>query len=214
VVDASTVVATHLSQIMNAHASELFGREPLQQLLEHLTREAPKLTEDLVPKLLPMPVLQRVLQNLLEEQVHIRDMRSIVEALSAHAVRTQDPIELTAQVRVALGRAIVQQMFPGSSEVQAMVLDPAIERLLMQATASDTAVIEPQLAEQLVAASRAAAERQEQFGLPALLLVPAPLRVLLSRFLRRAIPQLKVMSHAEVPDTRAIKVVSIVGGES
>jgi flagellar biosynthesis protein FlhA len=214
VVDASTVVATHLSQIMNAHASELFGREPLQQLLEHLTREAPKLTEDLVPKLLPMPVLQRVLQNLLEEQVHIRDMRSIVEALSAHAVRTQDPIELTAHVRVALGRAIVQQMFPGSSEVQAMVLDPAIERLLMQATTSDTAVIEPQLAEQLVAAARMAADRQEQFGLPALLLVPAPLRVLLSRFLRRAIPQLKVMSHAEVPDTRAIKVVSIVGGES
>jgi len=173
VVDASTVVATHLSQIMNAHASELFGREPLQQLLEHLTREAPKLTEDLVPKLLPTPVLQRVLQNLLEEQVHIRDMRSIVEALSGHAVRTQDPSELT-----------------------------------------DTAVIEPQLAEQLVAAARFAAERQEQFGLPALLLVPAPLRVLLSRFLRRAIPQLKVMSHAEVPDTRAIKVVSIVGGES
>jgi flagellar biosynthesis protein FlhA len=214
VVDASTVVATHLSQIMNAHASELFGREPLQQLLEHLTREAPKLTEDLVPKLLPMPVLQRVLQNLLEEQVHIRDMRTIVEALSSHAVRTQDPIELTAQVRVALGRAIVQQMFPGTSEVQAMVLDPAIERLLLQATSSDTAVIEPQLAEQLVAATRAAADRQEQFGLPALLLVPAPLRVLLSRFLRRAIPQLKVMSHAEVPDTRAIKVVSIVGGES
>jgi flagellar biosynthesis protein FlhA len=214
VVDASTVVATHLSQIMNAHASELFGREPLQQLLEHLTREAPKLIEDLVPKLLPMPVVQRVLQNLLEEQVHIRDMRTIVEALASHAVRTQDPLELTAQVRVALGRAIVQQMFPGSSEIQAMVLDPAIERLLLQATASDTAVIEPQLAEQIVFAARAAADRQEQFGLPALLLVPAPLRVLLSRFLRRAIPQLKVMSHAEVPDTRAIKVVSIVGGES
>jgi flagellar biosynthesis protein FlhA len=214
VVDASTVVATHLSQIMNAHASELLGREPLQQLLEHLGREVPKLTEDLVPKLLPMPVLQRVLQNLLEEQVHIRDMRTIVEALSSYAVRTQDPNELTAEVRVALGRAIVQQMFPGTSEVQAMVLDPAIERLLMQAATSDTAVIEPQLAEQLVAATRAAAERQEQFGLPALLLVPAPLRVLLSRFLRRAIPQLKVMSHAEVPDTRAIKVVSIVGGES
>ena len=214
VVDASTVVATHLSQLMNAHASELFGREPLQQLLDHLTREAPKLTEDLVPKLLPMPVLQKVLQNLLEEQVHIRDMRSIVEALAGHAVHTQDPTELTAQVRIALGRAIVQQMFPGSSEIQAMVLDPAIERMLLQATASETAVIEPQLADQLVSATRIAAERQEQFGLPALLLVPPPLRVLLSRFLRRAIPQLKVMSHAEVPDTRAIKVVSIVGGES
>jgi flagellar biosynthesis protein FlhA len=214
VVDASTVVATHLSQLMNAHASELFGREPLQQLIDHLTRETPKLIEDLVPKLLTMPVLQKVLQNLLEEGVHIRDMRTIVEALAGHAARTQDPMELTAQVRIALGRAIVQQMFPGASEVQAMVLDPAIERMLLQATASDTAVIEPQLADQLVSATRISAERQEQFGLPALLLVPAALRVLLSRFLRRAIPQLKVMSHAEVPDTRAIKVVSIVGGDS
>ncbi|MGZ8156148.1 MAG: flagellar biosynthesis protein FlhA [Burkholderiales bacterium] len=214
VVDASTVVATHLSQIMHAHASELFGREALQQLLDHLGREAPKLMEDLVPKLLPMPVLQKVLQNLLEEQVHIRDMRSIVEALAANAVRTQDPVELTAQVRIALGRAIVQQMFPGGSDIQALVLDPAIERMLLQATAAESSVIEPQLAEQLVQATRAAAERQEQYGLPALLLVPALLRVLLSRFLRRAIPQLKVMSHAEVPDTRAIKVVSIVGGDA
>ncbi len=213
VVDASTVIATHLSQILNSHAAELLGRQELQQLLDHLTRENPKLTEDLVPKALSLATVQKVLQNLLDEQVHVRDMRTIVEGLAAHAGRTQDPTELTAQVRIALGRAIAQQMFPGNSEMQVMVLDPALERTLLQAATVESSVIEPQLAEQLVNGTRSAAEKQEQFGLPAVLLVPAPLRVLLSRFLRRAIPQLKVMSHAEVPDTRAIKVVSIVGNQ-
>jgi flagellar biosynthesis protein FlhA len=211
VVDASTVIATHLSQILSSHASELLGRQELQQLLDHLMREIPKLTEDLVPKVLPLSTLQKVLQNLLEEGVHVRDMRTIVDALAAAAGRTQDAGELTVQVRIALGRAIAQQMFPGNAEIQVMVLDPALERTLLQAATIESSVIEPQLAEQLVNGTRSAAERQEQFGLPALLLVPAPLRVLLSRFLRRAIPQLKVMSHAEVPDSRAIKVVTIVG---
>jgi flagellar biosynthesis protein FlhA len=214
VVDASTVIATHLSQVLNSHAAELLGRQEVQQLLDHLNRDNPKLTEDLIPKAISLASVQKVLQNLLEEQVHVRDMRTIVESIAAHVGRTQDPGELTAQVRIGLGRAIAQQMFPGSSEMQVMVLDPALERTLLQATTMESSVIEPQLAEQLVHGARAAAEKQEQFGLPALLLVPAPLRVLLSRFLRRAIPQLKVMSHAEVPDTRAIKVVSIVGNQS
>jgi flagellar biosynthesis protein FlhA len=141
-------------------------------------------------------------------------MRTIIETLAAHATRTQDPGELTVQVRVALGRAIAQQMFPGNSEMQVMVLDPALERTLLQAATVESSVIEPQLADQLVNGTRLAAEKQEQFGLPALLLVPAPLRALLSRFLRRAIPQLKVMSHAEIPDARALKVVTIVGNPS
>ena len=213
VVDASTVIATHLSQILNTHAAELLGRQEVQQLIDHLNRDNPKLTEELVPKALPLATVQKVLQNLLDEQVHVRDMRTIVETLAAHAGRTQDPTDLTAQARIALGRAIAQQMFPGSSEMQVMVLDPALERTLLQAATLESSVIEPQLAEQLVNGARSAAERQEQFGLPALLVVPAPLRVLLSRFLRRAIPQLRVMSHAEVPDSRAIKVVSIVGNQ-
>jgi flagellar biosynthesis protein FlhA len=169
------------------------------------------LVEDLVPKLLPVSVVQRVLQNLLEEQVHIRDMRSILEVLAAHAARTQDAAELTAEVRVVLGRAIAQQNFPGNSEMQVIALDPAIERLLMQAAATDSAVIEPTLAENLQRGVQAAARQQEQLGLPAVLLVPQPLRVLLSRFLRRSIPQLKVLSHGEVPDSRAIKVAAIAG---
>jgi flagellar biosynthesis protein FlhA len=214
VVDASTVIATHLSQILGTHASELLGRQELQQLLDHLSKEFPKLTEDVIPKLLPLATLQKVLQNLLEENVHIRDMRTIIDAVGTAAARTQSPEQLAAEARIALGRAIAQQMFPGNADMQVMVLDPVLERTLLQAAGTDSAVIEPQLAEQLVNEARAASEKQEQFGLPACLLVPAQLRVLLSRFLRRAIPQLKVMSHAEIPDTRAIKVVSIVGNQS
>jgi len=212
VVDASTVIATHISQLIHGHASELLGRPELQQLMEHVSRDTPKLVEDLTPKLLPLSVLQRVLQDLLDEQVHIRDMRTILETLAAHAARTQDPAELGSEVRIALGRAIAQQNFPGSSDMQVIALDPGMERLLMQAAAADSAVIEPTLAENLLRNVQSAAQQQEQMGLPAVLLVPQQLRALLSRFLRRSIPQLKVLSHSEVPDTRTIKVVSIAGG--
>jgi flagellar biosynthesis protein FlhA len=211
VVDASTVIATHISQLLHAHAAELLGRGELQHLLDHVSRDTPKLVEDLVPKLLPVSVVQRVLQNLLEEQVHIRDMRSILEVLAAQGGRTQDAAELTAEVRVALGRAIAQQNFPGNAEMQVIALDPGVERMLMQAAATDSAVIEPTLADNLQRGVQAAARQQEQMGLPAVLLVPQPLRVLLSRFLRRSIPQLKVLSHSEVPDSRTIKVAAIAG---
>ena len=216
VVDAGTVVATHLSQLIHTHAADLLGRQEVQQLLDHLSRDTPKLVEDVVPKLLPMATLQQVLQNLLEEGVHIRDMRTIIEVIAAHAGRTQDAGELTAQVRVALGRAIVQQIFPGKSELQVIALDPALERLLLQtlqAGAAGSPVIEPELADTLLRGAQSAARQQEQLGLPAVLLSPPALRVLLSRFLRRAIPQLKVLAHSEIPDARSIKVTSVVGSK-
>ena len=211
-----TVVATHISQLIHSHAADLLGRQELQQLIDHLSRDTPKFIEDVVPKLLPMSTLQRVLQNLLEESVHIRDMRTIVEVLAAHAPRTQDVNELTALSRVALGRAIVQQLAPGKAELNVLALDPALERLLMQTVqgGGESSVIEPDLAERLMRSTQAAARQQEQLGLPPVLLVPAPLRVLLSRFLRRAIANLKVLAHAEVPDARAIKVTSVVGGKA
>lgn len=212
VVDASTVIATHISQLIHTHAAELLGRPELQQLLDHVSRDTPKLVEDLTPKLLPLSVVQRVLQNLLDEQVHIRDMRSILETLTAQAARTQDTAALTSEVRIVLGRAIAQQMFPGSADMQVIALDPAMERLLMQASATESAVIEPTLADNLMKNVQTAAQQQEQMGLPAVLVVPQQLRALLSRFLRRSIPQLKVLSHAEIPDTRTIKVASIAGG--
>ncbi len=216
VVDASTVVATHLNHLILTHAAELLGRQEVQQLLEYLAKESPKLVEDLVPKSLPLGALQKVLQNLLEEGVHIRDTRTIIETVADHAARTQNPDDLTTQVRVALGRAIVQQLFPGNAEVQVMSLDPSLERLLVQAVSgnSENASFEPGLADTLVRETAVAAQRQEEMGMVPVLLVPASLRVLLSRFLRRSITQLKVLAHNEVPENRIIKVTSIIGGKA
>ena len=216
VVDASTVVATHLSNIIQSHAAELLGREEVQQLLDHLSKESPKLTEDLVPKQLSLGVLQKVLQNLLEEDVHIRDMRTIIETLSDQVGRTQNVEELTAAVRIALGRAIIQQIYPGREELQVITLDPHLERVLMQATQTqggEGAGLEPGLAENLLRQVDEVVQQQEQLGLPTVLLVPAPLRTLLARFLRRAVPQLKVISHTEVPDSRNVRVTAVLGNQ-
>jgi flagellar biosynthesis protein FlhA len=216
VVDASTVVATHLNHLILTHAAELLGRQEVQQLLDHLAKEMPKLVEDLVPKVLPLGTLQKVLQNLLDEGVHIRDMRTVIETVADHATRTQNADDLTTQVRNALGRAIVQQIFPGNAEMQVMSLDPTLERLLSQAVGggSDNTSFEPGLADTLVRETAAAAQRQEALGLPAVLLVPGSLRLLLSRFLRRTVPQLKVLAHNEVPENRIIKVTSVIGGRT
>lgn len=213
VVDASTVVATHLNHVILSHATELLGRQETQALLDHLASESPKLVEDLVPKLLPLGVLQRVLQNLLEESVNIRDMRTIIEVLAEQAPRTQDALELTTQVRIALGRAIVQQIYPAGNEMQVMALEPGLERILAQALqgGGDAGGIEPGLADTLLRETAAAAQHQEDLGLPAVLLVPGNLRWLLSRFLRRAVPQLKVIANVEVPESKIIKVTTLIG---
>ncbi|GBL47481.1 flagellar biosynthesis protein FlhA [Sulfuriferula multivorans] len=217
VVDAGTVVATHLNHLITLHAAELLGRQEVQQLLDHLGTESPKLVEDLVPKLVTISTLQKVLQNLLIEGVHIRDMRTIIETLAEHATRIQDPNELTALVRIALGRAIVQQLFPSANELSVMTLDSRLERLLMQAlqaSGPEGAGIEPGLADMLATQTELATRQQEQLGFTPVLLVPGPLRALLARFLRRALPQLKVLSHAELPDSKTIRVTSLVGGQA
>jgi flagellar biosynthesis protein FlhA len=213
VVDAGTVIATHLNHLITTHASELLGRMEVQSLLDHLAKDAPKLVEDLVPKVVSLSTLQKVLQNLLQEGVHIRDMRTIIETLSEHGGSTQDPNDLTALVRIALGRAIVQQLFPGTNELSVMTLDNRLERLLVQAlnAGGDGTGIEPGLADTIVQQAANAAQQQEAMGLTPVLLVPGPLRTLLSRFLRRALPQLKVLSHSEIPETKTIRVTSLVG---
>lgn len=217
VVDASTVVATHLNHMIATHAAELLGRTEVQSLLDHISKESPKLIEDLIPKTLSISVVQKVLQNLLAEGVHIRDMRSIVETLAEHAQQTQDAAELTALVRVQLGRAIVQQLFPTGNEISVMALDNHLERLLIQATqnnATGGAAIEPSLAENLSKQAALAASQQEQMGVSPVLLVAAPLRVALSKFLRRAIPRLRVLSHDECPDTKTIRVTNLIGSQA
>ncbi len=216
VVDASTVVATHLNHVILSHAAELLGRQETQALLDHLAKEAPKLIDELVPKVLPLSTVQRVLQNLLEEGVNIRDMRTIIETLAESAPRSQDAAELTALVRVALGRAIVQQIFPAGEDLQVMALDPGLERLLSQAlqgAGADGSGIEPGLADTLLRETAVVAKRQEDLGLPPVLLVPGGLRWLLSRFLRRAWTNLKVLANSEIPDSKTIKVTAIIGGK-
>ncbi|MCM8596227.1 flagellar biosynthesis protein FlhA [Accumulibacter sp.] len=213
VVDPSTVIATHLNHLILSHSAELLGRQETQALLDHLAKDMPKLVEELVPKALPLGAVQKVLRNLLDEGVHLRDMRTVIETLADHAPRVQDPEVLTAQVRIALGRSIVQALYPAGAEMQVMSLDPQLERLLLQAVAGagDSAAIEPGLADTLIREAVAAAQRQEEAGLPAVLLVPATLRPLLSRFLRRSIVQLRVLAHGEVPEERIIKVTSVIG---
>ena len=215
VVDASTVVATHLSSVIQAHAAELLGREETQALLDHLAKDAPKLVEDVVPKMAPLATLQKVLQNLLAEGVHIRDMRTILECLAEHAGRTPDADDLSAAVRVALSRAILQQISGGAQELEVFTLEPQLEQMLTQASQTRGAEgpgLEPGLAERLLRHASQLAQAREQLGQPAVLLVPPVLRNLLARFLRRAAPQLKVLSQAEVPDNRMVKVVAVLGG--
>lgn len=216
VVDASTVIATHLNHVIGQHAAELLGRQEVQQLLDHLAKESPRLIEDLVPKTMPLSTVQKVLQNLLAESVHIRDMRTIIETLSEYAPRMTDAEDLTAVVRVQLGRAIVQQLFPEGDEVSVMTFDHQLENLLLQAmqAGAEKAAIEPGLAETLASKTERAAKQQEQMGMTPVLLVPSPLRAVLAKFLRRAIPHLRVLSHDELPDSKTIRVTSLIGGQA
>lgn len=213
VVDAGTVIATHLNHLVTLHAAELLGRGETQALLDHLGKSAPKLVEDLVPKMLSLSTVQKVLQNLLIEGVAIRDMRTIIDTLLEESARVQIPSDLTALVRVALGRSIVQQIYGSASELPVIALDQSLERLLMQTLHADhdSAAMEPGLAETLLERTQTTTQRQEALGHPPVLLTPAVLRPLLARFLRRTVPQLKVLSHAEVPEGKHIKVTSLVG---
>ncbi|MCC8402199.1 flagellar biosynthesis protein FlhA [Paraburkholderia sp. MMS20-SJTN17] len=212
VVDSSTVVATHLNHLVVTHASELLGRSEVQALIERMQKDTPSLVDDLVPKVLPFTTLQKVLQYLLEEGVPIRDMRTILEALSEHATKLTDAHDLTAAVRLALGRAITQQWFPGTGDMQVMGLDANLERVLSQALSTGpNPGIEPGLANTLLTETQKAMTRQQNLGLAPVLLVQHALRPMLARFLRRSLPQLKVLSYAEVPDTRSVKVVNLIG---
>jgi flagellar biosynthesis protein FlhA len=211
VVDACTVMATHLNHLIQTHAAELLGRQEVQQLLDQIAKTAPKLTEDLVPKVLSLSTLHKVLQNLLDEEVPIRDMRTILDVMAEHAPTIKDPTELTTLTRLALGRAITQQLFPGETEMQVIGLDGSLDSVLQQALTSSSG-IEPGIADNLLRQAQAAIVRQEQLGLAPVLVVQHALRVLLSRFLRRSLPQLKVLSHAEIPDSRTIKITAAIGG--
>jgi len=217
VVDPSTVVATHLSHVISSHAYELLGREEVQQLLDNVAKVAPKLVEGLVPDILPLGAVVKVLQNLLEEGIPIRDMRRIVETLADDGARSQDPAILTSQVRIALGRSIVQQINGIANELVVITLDPSLEQLLQESVKSAGSGglgLEPGLAENMFSALGEAAQRQEVNGQPAVLLVSALVRPVLARLIKGSIPALKVLSYNEIPDDKQIKIVASVGGQA
>ena len=214
VVDPSTVIATHLSHVVQSHAQELLGHEEVQQLLNALAKTAPKLVEDLTPKLLPMSVVVRVLQGLLAERVPVRNMRTIVETLADHAPRTQDPQALQALVRVALGRQIVQDIAGLKDELPVITLEGDLEQLLQNSlspTGAASPGLEPGLAERLQQRLAETTQRQEMLGEPAVLLVPPALRQSLARFVRASVPGLQVLAWTEIPDNRKVRLVTAVG---
>ena len=216
VVDASTVVATHLSEVVRIHASELLGVDEVKELLERLGERAPKLVEDLVPKTVEWVVVLKVLQNLLEEGVSIRDMRTIAETLAEYAPKGQDVDTLTMAVRNALGRAIVQELAGIAGELPVITLDPNLEQMLHQSVQGDGtggSALEPGLAERMNQSLMEAVQQQEMQGQPAVLLVAPSIRRLLARMFRHALPDMVVLSYTEVPDDRSIRMVANVGAQ-
>jgi flagellar biosynthesis protein FlhA len=214
VVDAATVVATHLSQLLTNNAYQLLGHEEVQQLLDLLAKNNPKLVEGLVPDILPLSTVVKVLQTMLYEGVPIRDMRSIVQTLCEFGPKSQDPDVLVSAVRIALKRLIVQEINGGLGEIPVITLAPELEQMLhqsLQAGGADGAGIEPGLAERLQGSLNEAAQQQELAGEPAVLLTSGMLRPVLSKFLKHSVSGLHVLSYQEIPDDKQIKIVSAVG---
>jgi flagellar biosynthesis protein FlhA len=214
VVDAGTVCATHLSHIVQQHAHELLGHEEVQHLLNSVAKSAPKMVEDLIPRVLPMSVVVRVLQALLAERVPIRNMRLIIETLAEHAPRNPDPAHLHAQVRIALGRQIVQEIAGMGGELPVITLEPDLERVLSTSLANPNGGspgLEPGLAERLQQRLSEGAQRQELSGEPAVLLVSPQLRNTLARFMRASVPNMHVLAWNEIPDNRKVRLVTAVG---
>lgn len=210
VVDPATVVATHLSHLIREHAPELLGHEEVQHLLANLAKSAPKLVEDLTPKALPLSAVVRVLQNLLVERIPIRQLRKIAEALVEHAPHSQDPATLTAAVRTALGRFIVQEIAGMSAELPVFTLNPQLERVLQESTQGNGAALEPGLAERLHQSLAECVSKQEARNEPAVVLVPGPVRAALARLVRHSVPSLSVLAYSEVPEDKRLKLVGTI----
>jgi flagellar biosynthesis protein FlhA len=211
VVDAATVVATHLSHLVRERAAELLGHEEVQQLLASVGKVTPRLVEDLTPKLLPLSVVVRVLQSLLAERVPVRQMRQIVEALLEHGAHTQDPSVLTAAVRTSLGRFIVQELNGMADELPVFTLAPALERVLQDSVSGQAGALEPGLAERLHQNLSECVTRQESRGEPAVLLVPGGIRASIARLVRHSVPQLAVLAYGEVPEEKRLRLIGAVG---
>jgi len=217
VVDASTAISTHLNKVLRENAADLLSHDETQQLLDKLAAKSPKIVEDLVPGKLTLGVLTRILQNLLQESVSIRDMRTIAESLTEASSRTTDPEQLTAMVRPKLGRMIMQSLVDEKNSLSVMTLEPSLEQLLhnvlQQSQPGQPVVMEPSLAESLFVALRDGTRVLEEEGLPAVLVVSPMIRAWLSKAARHRVNDLTVLSYSEIPDDQAVKVIHTVDAQ-
>ena len=219
VVDCSTVVATHMNQVLHRHVHELLGHEEVQQLMGILAKSSPKLAEELVPGMVPLHVVLKVLKQLLQEQVPIRDMRTIAEALAAASGKSQDPVALTAAVRESLARVIVQNIVGNQQEIPVITLEPSVEQLLLKAVQQarqagqpeDEPILEPGLVQKLQRSLNEAAQRQEMNGKTPVLLVATPIRPMLAKFVRYSVSDIRVLAYNEIPDTKQVTIEATVG---
>lgn len=214
VVDSATVLATHLSQKLTNNAERLLGYEEAQNLVDILAKQSPRLVEGLVPEVVSLGVIVKVMQNLLSEAIPIRDVRTIIQTISEYAPKSQDPDILTAAVRIALKRMIVQEINSIAPELPVITLVPELEQILhrtMQASGGESTGIEPGLAERLQKSLAEATQEQELQGEPAVLLTSGVLRSTLAKFVKNTIPTLRVLSYQEVPDEKQIRIVKAVG---
>ncbi|QCI23790.1 flagellar biosynthesis protein FlhA [Buchnera aphidicola (Macrosiphoniella sanborni)] len=212
VIESSVLISTHLNFLISNHIDELFGRQEAQQLLDYISKEMPKLTEDLVPNIINLTILHKVLKNLLLENVPIRDMRTILETLSEHADMQKNPNELTSIVRIALRKIIIQKLFNKKDIIEVMGLESNLEKLLLNSMkSSGTDNLEPTLSENLLIKTKEAIKKQLLIGSPLVLLVSHPLRYFLSKFLRHSFPELTVLSQFEIIDVNKIKMTNVIG---
>ncbi|WP_430876220.1 flagellar biosynthesis protein FlhA [Gilliamella sp. G0441] len=212
VVDTSTMIATHFNHLLQQFASDLLGRVETQELLDHVKQDIPKLLEDFIPGVITLTTFHKILQNLIAEKVSIRDMRTIIETISEHAPNQNDAYQLISLVRIALGRVITQQWFPGNGAINVIGLNVNLERLLLQAL-QNTSNVEPGLADHIIQQVKQALNQQDAIGAPPVLLVNHTLRPMLSQFLRPHFPQLVVLSNLEITDNREIKMTCQIGTE-
>ena len=212
VVDTSTMIATHFNHLLQQFASDLLGRVETQELLDHVKQDIPKLVEDFIPGVITLTTFHKILQNLIAEKVSIRDMRTIIETISEHAPNQNDAYQLLSLVRIALGRVITQQWFPGNGAINVIGLNVNLERLLLQAL-QNTSNVEPGLADHIIQQVKQALNQQDAISAPPVLLVNHTLRPMLSQFLRPHFPQLVVLSNLEITDNREIKMTCQIGVE-
>lgn len=214
VVDASTVLATHLSQVLQEHAHQLIGHQETQKLMENLSKQAPKLVEDLTPKSIPLTVVVKVLQHLLFEKIPVKDIRTIAETLMENASKTQEPLELAQRVRVAMGGFIVQQINSFHQELPVITFSPSLEQILQKSIQNKSQpyfVLEPHLVNRLQASIKECQTKQAMHSQPMVIIVSSVLRYPLFLFIKNLFQHVSVLSFEEIPQEKQIKIIATIG---